>query len=185
VESEKGGTLTLCETCTVGDVLTNTVLVRGGEYRIPPGKADTTLIIGLELPSGVQQATVTLHTTAWRGPFVTGSYSMTLSRDHYFHESPTPKQAEQHRAVSFPNDSRLVLFPSIASAAATVTVALPFEGAQTLRIHSVLGVELQRQDMEGARGANHALRLPALPAGLYFLRVTGPEGSRTAQFTVR
>lgn len=173
------------ETCAVGDVLTNTVLVRGGEYRIPPGKADTTLIMGLELPSGVPQATVTLHTTAWRGPFVTGSYSMTLSRDHYFHESPTPKQAEQHRAVRFPNDSRLVLFPSIASAAATVTVALPFEGAQTLRIHSVLGVELQRQDVEGVRGAHRMLRLPSLPAGLYFLRVTGPEGSRTAQFTVR
>ena|GEM_PF-1938444 len=167
------------------DVLTNTVLVRGGEYRIPPGKADTTLIMGLELPSGVPQATVTLHTTAWRGPFVDGGYGMTLFRDHYFQEPATPKDNAGLRLPLDVDNSKLSFYPSSSNSGATLTLTLPFEGRQSVCIHSVLGVELQRQELSGTKGGHRALRLPALMPGVYFLRVTSPEGGRTGQFTVK
>jgi hypothetical protein len=158
-----------------------------GEYRIPPGVLDTTLILGLELPNGVPMATVRIHTKAWRGLMdPLNPCDLTLSRDHFGSEPVPPKvRSREVRPIAGSRDA-LQLYPTESRAGGVLTMTLPFSGPVTVRIHSMLGQEVTRIELESAEKDMHIpLRLPILRPGMYVVSATGAVGMRTSRILVQ
>lgn len=158
-----------------------------GEYRIPPGVLDTTLTLGLELPSGMPMATVRIHTNAWRGLMdPVKPCQLTLSRDHYGTEPATPKvRGREVRPIAGSMDV-LQLYPTVGRAGGMLTMTAPFSGPVTVRIHSMLGQEVTRKDLSAVEnGTPISLRLPILRPGMYIVSAAGEAGIRTSRILVQ
>jgi hypothetical protein len=185
----------------VSDTLSDTTFVEGyffesssgsilsttGEYRIPPDVTDTTMVFGLELPSGVSMATVSIHTKVWRGMIDPNApCQLLLSREHIFTDPAAPKAAgrEVKQIAAAAHD--LLLYPTESNGGGSLTVISPFSGAVSVRIHSMLGREYRRVDItEAEQGEPYALRLPALPPGMYIVSAASAAGIRSTRILVR
>ncbi len=168
------------------DVQSQTILSVTGEFRIPPGKLDTTLVLGLELPNGVPSATVTVHTRAWRGLLQGGSYSLTLEREHIYSDSSTPKQALGHEIRVPDGHDILTLYPTPTLSGGSLTMLSPFDGDVSVSIHSVLGCEVYRKTLTGVKaGAAQQLQIPRIAAGMYVVTAGSAAGIKAARIHVR
>jgi hypothetical protein len=167
------------------DEIGQTILSTTSEYRIPNGITDTTLTLGLELPSGVPVATVSIHTRAWRGSMVGGSYSVTLYRDHYYCEPNAPKTASPGIRIVPGGTASLRMHPTEQRTNGSVTIESPFSGPIRLRLHTLLGREVSGIDIQQAeRGDEYLLPLPSLRPGMYMISVTGMGGCTTGRIIV-
>ncbi|MBE0644086.1 MAG: hypothetical protein IH600_08400 [Bacteroidetes bacterium] len=166
---------------------TGNILGTSGEYRVPPNVTDTTLVFGLELPSGVPAATVSIHTKVWRGMLDPNApCQLLLSREHLFADPVVPKECrnEVREIASAVHD--LHLFPTASNGSSTLTVIAPFSGAMTIRVHSMLGQEYRHVEIsEVEQGRPYPLRLPALPKGMYLVSCFFDVGVRSTRIIVR
>ena len=168
------------------DQQTQSVLITFGEYRIPPGIRDTTIILGLELPGGVDIATVRIHTGIQRGLLQGGQYQLTLQREHRIGDPVTPKVPSPRILSHHRQAQELRVYPTDVSEGATLHIHSPSDGAVCLRIHSMLGREVARVEIpQTTRGMLCPLRLPALEAGVYMVSASGSQGIFTQRIVVR
>lgn len=115
-----------------------------------------------------------------------GSYTRTLSRDHYFLDPASPKAAVRQATLLRQEANGLQAYPTEASGGAMLQIFAPYAGPVTLRIHSLLGREMTRLDIpEAIAGAGYSLRVPMLRPGMYMLSATGNAGSKTCRILVR
>jgi hypothetical protein len=168
------------------DQVTDSVLSTSGEYRIPPAMLDTTIVLGLELPSGVNMATVRIHTGISRGLLQGGDYEMTLVCEHIYSDPASPKTIAGRESGTLIRPDQLHIYPTEVSPSTRLTVQAPFDGALLLRIHSLLGRERYRMAVPvSVKGMLHAIEVPQLKYGMYVISVVGSEGMRSGRILVR
>jgi hypothetical protein len=136
---------TLIITQAMIDSSSTKTISTSGEYRVPCSVNDTTILIYLELPAGMQIAKIYLSTSIERGLLNDPNSEKHLGVITTYSNTPFFKDTKRH--LEGQGTIPLSVFPNIVRSGSCINVTIPHSGANELLIFDNIGRLIQHHDI--------------------------------------